>query len=261
MIVAPRGASLIAMFLAALIVLSVAPAPAQENPDEGWDFVIAPYLWLTSLSGELTVIGAEIPIEAPFEEVVKSLDKVFMFHFEAGRGKWGLFLHPLYTSSSATGTNGASEGTGLDLVFWIVEVGGRYRFLPVRDEVWPPSLSVLLGARYWSQSLTLETNGNPDGGIEKDWIDPFVGFRAGSRLSPRFFLNLRGDVGGFDISDGSSDFSWNLGVSLGYDVSRVTSLWVGYRALYVDYDEGLTEQLYAYDMTMQGILLGVGFRF
>ncbi len=139
--------------------------------------------------------------------------------------------------------------------------GGGYRFLPARDEAWPPSLSVLLGARYWNQSLTLETNGNPEGDIKKDWIDPFVGLRAGSRLSPRFFLNLRGDVGGFDISDGSSDISWNLAATVGYDVSRVTSIWAGYPALYVKYDEGLTEQLYAYDMTMQGILLGAGFRF
>ena len=76
-----------ALLLVLLPVLFGAPAAAQETPEEGWHFVIVPYLWLTSLSGELTVIGAEIPVEAPFEEVIESLDTAFMFHVEAGRGK------------------------------------------------------------------------------------------------------------------------------------------------------------------------------
>ena len=45
-------------------------------------------------------------------------------------------------------------------------------------------------------------------------------------------LVMRGDVGGFSVG---SKFTWNASAVLGYSISRVVSLGLGYRALYVDY--------------------------
>ena len=61
-------------------------------------------------------------------------------------------------------------------------------------------------------------------------------------------------VGGFGVS---SDLVWDaLGV-VGYEVSDVTSIIVGYRASGVDYSSGG----FSYDTVQQGPIVGAAFRF
>jgi hypothetical protein len=66
-------------------------------------------------------------------------------------------------------------------------------------------------------------------------------------------LNLRWDMGGFDITSESSNFTWNALAVLGYEVSKVTTLYAGYRGLGLDHNNA--------DITIYGPLVGAGFRF
>jgi hypothetical protein len=58
-----------------------------------------------------------------------------------------------------------------------------------------------------------------------------------------------------------SQISWNLAGYVGYNISRVVSLWAGYRALYVDYEDGSGTDKFVFDMTMYGPAIGIGFQF
>ena len=78
------------------------------------------------------------------------------------------------------------------------------------------------------------------------------------KLSDKFSLSLRGDVGGFDVG---SQFTYDAIGFVGYDISRVTSIWLGYRVLGVNYESGSGFSKFKYDVTMYGPGLGVAFRF
>ncbi len=125
------------------------------------------------------------------------------------------------------------------------------------------SLGVLGGGRYWYMKTKLDLEvplAGFAGKVEKskDWIDPFIGLRLSADLTKRFSLGLRGDLGGFGVG---SEFSWNAVGVLGYSVSRVVSLWLGYRALGLDYESGSGFNKIKTDAIMHGPIVGVGFYF
>ncbi|MCP4402668.1 MAG: hypothetical protein GY801_35850, partial [bacterium] len=66
------------------------------------------------------------------------------------------------------------------------------------------------------------------------------------------------DVGGFGVG---SDLTWSVSSFLGYQFTPLFSLWGGYRALGVDYQTGSGTDVFKYDMTMSGPIIGLGFSF
>ena len=94
----------------------------------------------------------------------------------------------------------------------------------------------------------------------KDWVDAIVGGRVQLDLSEKFTFSLRGDAGGFDIGS-SSDLVWNLVAALGYELSDRTTLWLGYRHLDIDYDDGSGSSLFEYDVEMTGPVFGLAILF
>ena len=130
-------------------------------------------------------------------------------------------------------------------------------------------LDLLVGGRYWylytdiDVGLVLEDNANSvsryfSGSGSKQWVDPFIGLRAGFQLTKDFMVAFRGDVGGFKVG---SKFSWNASGYFGYKVLEMVSLLAGYRALYVDYESGSGNSKFVWDVTMHGPAVGVTFRF
>ena len=95
---------------------------------------------------------------------------------------------------------------------------------------------------------------------EKDWIDLFVGLRIQADLTEKIALSLRGDIGGFDISDGS-DFTWSTTGLVGYQFTEQSALWLGYKHLDVDYEEGTGSNKFAMDMSLSWPVLGFSYRF
>lgn len=119
-------------------------------------------------------------------------------------------------------------------------------------------LDVLGGGRYWYLATELKAFLPAPIGTRKaddsiDWIDPFVGVRSHLPFLDRFHLMLRGDVGGFGVS---SDFSYNLGAGVAWELTMCFQLALGWRHLYVDYDDN-----FVFDVTTSGPLLGFLWRF
>jgi hypothetical protein len=256
-----------------------------EQPTKSkWEFVVIPYFWMAGLSGDLTVKGVPADVSESFGDIWGDLDFGAQLHMEARKDRWGLFLDGTYlklsTSQEATRVRAGPGGelqlttqikADVDMKEWLVEFGGTYNVTrwSLGSEKTGVALDILGGGRYWYLNADIDvgiqaTVGDfgrylaPSVSETKQWIDPFVGLRLRFDLPKNFMVVLIGDVGGFDVG---SQISWNLAGYVGYNISRVVSLWAGYRALYVDYEDGSGTDKFVFDMTMYGPAIGIGFQF
>jgi hypothetical protein len=260
----------IALLMMVVFVLTVPLAYGEttlsEQPaNSRWEFVIAPYFWMSSLRGDVTVRGIPTHVNIPFSDILQTLNFAGQIHMEGWKNRWGLFLDATYLNLSASSQGLAGSGD-VGLQEWMVEFGGMYRLArwPLgKDEKTALTMEGLAGGRYWNMLATLDlsiplTGTFVDKSGRKDWIDPFVGARMRLDLSDKFSLSLRGDVGGFDVG---SKFTYNAIGLVGYNISRVVSIWLGYRVLGVDYESGSHFNKFKYDVTMYGPITGLVFRF
>jgi hypothetical protein len=261
---------LIMVFTLAVPLAYGETTPADQPAKSRWEFVIAPYLWMPGLSGDVTVRGIPAHVTIPFSDILKDLNFTGQVHLEAWKDRWGLFLDITYMdlSTNAQGVlprRGPASGD-MGMQEWIAEFGGLYRFAtwPLgKDGKTALTLEGLVGGRYWNLLATLDLS-IPQTGVfvdtsgRKEWVDPFVGARMRLDLNDKFSLSLRGDVGGFDVG---SKFTYNAVGLVGYNISRVVSLWLGYRVMGVNYETGSGLNKFQYDVTMYGPITGIVFRF
>lgn len=240
-----------------------------EAAGSKWEFNVIPYFWMAGMGGDVTVKGRDASLDSSFSDILDDLDFGAQVHVNARKGKWGVFFDITYLDLSDSGqvirhpALGAIDGQ-VDLTEWVIELGGAYQI-----GKWPldnqrlVSLDVIGGGRYWELEgeLTLTVPGldrSFNRSATKQWIDPFVGLVMQADLGKNFLLTLRGDIGGFGVG---ADFTWNAIALLGYRITNSVSAWLGYRAINLDYEDGSGDDRMAYDITMQGPIIGVSFSF
>jgi hypothetical protein len=252
---------------------------AASDPKD-WEFLIAPYLWLSNLNGDITVRGIQSNVDIGVIDALKHLDFGFAFHGEVWwKGKLGIFVDPFYvrlSDNQGVELRRFNISANLTATTWIVEFGAAYRV-----GTWPvgspynsfvqkaePSvtLELLAGGRYWRLKNEVDISGSRgilsgEFDATKSWVDPFIGARIRLELAKKLFLQIRGDIGGFDIA---SEFTANIFPSIAYEFSCHgvgIAPFVGYKALYVNYETGSGNDQFQYKTWMYGPLLGVAFRF
>jgi hypothetical protein len=94
----------------------------------------------------------------------------------------------------------------------------------------------------------------------KQYLEPFLGARLGLWLTPKFLVNLMGDVGGFGLV-GDDHVDCNLEALLGYRVSKHVYAWAGYRAQGSWYDFGKDLVQVNVAMWAHGPVLGMTYTF
>ena len=140
----------------------------------------------------------------------------------------------------------------MNLILWTF--GGSYRVV----DNGAATLDVLAGGRLWYLDSDLTLTG-PRGGVReasgsKTWVDPLIGVAGGVDLGSGFGLHAEADVGGFGVG---ADIDWQVQGTLQYTYNDWVTLEAGYRYLAVDYDDGG----FVWDVSMQGPIIGVKFRF
>jgi len=258
---------------AAFVLAAVSPtraqsqAQAQAQPqaqgrptvamDGQWHFIVAPYLWLAGISGDVSVKGLpEVPIETSFSDIFENFHFGALAHFEARKDRWGfgtdlmyVDLHaPVASNAPVVGQLGldvtvkslTAEGLGL----YRVAIGGR------KDNL--SHLDVLLGVRYYRTSGQLNAivpNGTEFAGDKKEfgWVDGLVGLRFRTPLGSRFALIGRGDV-----AAGGSKLTWNLEGDLAASLSEHWTAGAGWRHLSIDYDKGTGTDRKLFDAAYDG---------
>jgi hypothetical protein len=238
-----------------------APARAGEADPDGWQVTVIPYVWAAGLYGDVTVRGVTASPDASFLDVLESSDSLvgLQGHVAVTRGRFTGFADALYLKLRVNDA-GVTE---LDVTtrMWFVEFGLEYRLLDTTRMGRGVTLDAYAGGRYSSLDLDLDTRGAPSFNQSKDWIDPIVGGQATFEVTPRFFIVVRGDVGGFGAG---SDFAWSALGLLGYGWQGLGLDWAvlaGYKALGQDYESGSGRQRFRWDTTMHGPIVGLRVRF
>jgi hypothetical protein len=236
-----------------------APGATTRDPDE-WRFSITPLsVWAFSVEGDITVRGVRRKIDVDFDDVLDKADGMIGVNAEVGRGAWGGYLGVSYMKFEDDATRGgiSAEAT---LEWLTIEGGVTYAFPKL--QLGPVSLltEALAGARYTRFEGEIENGFNVDNDV--DWLDPIVGARLTMPLTNRLFLLVRGDVGGFGISDEQSDLTWNFVGGIGYrwPISQTfaLSLFGGYRIYDVDFEGESRNKL---DLQFKGPIVSLTFHF
>ena len=120
------------------------------------------------------------------------------------------------------------------------------------------TLEALGGTRYVYSETELDVPGFAGVTQDRSYLDPFFGIRGRFDWTEDLFLQVRGDVGGFDIA---SDLTWQLIGLVGYSPWDSTTVLAGYRLLDIDYDDGSGANRFELDVQIRGPFLGVAFGF
>lgn len=241
----------LALFIVVVAILITPQAAAQSGSNE-WQFAIAPYLWAAGMDGTMTIAAVEQDFDVPFSDIIDNLDLAFMGHFDMRNERWVLSSDLIFVDlESSEDLNGGTVTAGVDLTLF--EVAGGYRV--------SPAVTLLAGARWVDMGASLHAVSaffDEEIGADKNWIDPLVGVHVFAPLSERWRIGLRGDVGGFGVG---SELTWQAYADVGFKASELITVFLGYHALDIDYEEGSGLQLIALDVLVSGPQLGVVFTF
>jgi hypothetical protein len=218
-----------------------APGSADAPAKDPWQFNFFLLGWAPSISGDATVRGQQTDVDVSLDTLLKHLGGALELGFELRKEKFGFYAQPNWIYLKADANKGALSGDD-KLTLWLVDAGGFYQLAKWGQEK-PVTLNALAGVRYWHIKNDLSLHGPTgatvvNGSTTLDLIDPVVGLQAKMYLTRKLSLALHGDVGGFGISDSSSDLSWQAIGTLGYDFTQLFTFALGYRALSVDKHSG-----------------------
>lgn len=241
------------------IVAEDGPGGPQAAGEKDWEFILTPYLLLANIEGEVGVgrVGS-VDVEVDTSEILEHLEAGFMGHAEARRRHWGLFVDVAYMKLGDDISNPRGVVVGAEVDQTLVEA-----FLFHRFELKRGWLDAFAGARYWNIGMDVDLSGpfvETSRDRREEWVDPVLGARVAYPIADRWQVRLHGDIGGFAAS---SDLSWNVIGTVGWEATEWFSLEVAYRALFVDYDTGKrgSEDFFSYDTITHGPLLGFAFKF
>jgi hypothetical protein len=90
--------------------------------------------------------------------------------------------------------------------------------------------------------------------LDESWADPYIGGRTFVTVANRWVVQLRGDVGGFNVGSKSS---WQAMGLVDYRIGSRATARAGYRQIDVNYNR----DNYLYDVGIGGAFLGVTLAF
>ena len=235
-----------------------------------WQFFIAPYLWFVGLNGDIAAKGQKIEVDADFGDIWDQLDFAFQIHAEAMKNRYFFFLDNTYMKLSINQNSdpdfpvpiGGNLDVGVKMN--ILEFGGGYRIIAPKPQV-PVYLDLYGGGRWWIVDIDqkISFNNLPDQSSDQNqkWVDLIIGARIIALLTENFIATIKTDIGGFNIGS-SSKFSWNIIANLAYETGwHGFTPYIGWRTMYVNYEDGSGSDFFQYKVWMNGIQTGLGFRF
>lgn len=247
-------------FLCILLFLSSVLAYGQSQgvvPSDDWEFRVAPYLLMGSVSGEAAIaVAGPAEVDLDFGDILEKLQAAFMIRGEVYKGDWGVILDYTYLK---LGDDITTEQAG------VVDITQKQAilesFLSRRFQKEWGWFDFYGGIRYWNNQYKLELEGFQVSSVsfKESWVDPVIGGRIYYNFTDRFLAGFRGDIGGFGAG---SDFTYTLQPGIGYHFSDWFTLMLQYKYLYADYNNGKDGlDFYSYDAATNGPLLGLLFRF
>lgn len=233
--------------------LPVSDYRVEKTPNT-WHFVVAPYGWMSSIDGDVTVQKNTVHAHIPFSKILKNINFAGEAHIEATYNRWTLMVDPTYIKLSGS-IDDRIIHTNLSSAMTLVDSGFFYQITSSSDDVNNQfsSLELLGGMRYlgFNNELDFERVATVHNHI--NLFAPIIGVRIKMNASPRSQFWLRGDVGGADIDNVHR--TWSATAGYAYAVSSHIKLGLAYRVLDIDFNTGRS----AINLLYYGPMLGVGF--
>lgn len=267
------------------LLLEAAKHAKKENgaasSAKDWEVFISIYLWLSGLNGDVGIGDTSTDLDVSFGDLWENFDVGAQLHIEFWWKRWLFFVDPSYVKLSTTNSQTDESGSikaKSEVKQFIFEFAGGYRVAEIplssspkrhNGDTWPQlNVDVYGGGRIFSLDTTINlTQDTPDGPVrtsvnrDKSWFDFIVGTRLLFNLTENLLFSTRTDIGGFGLGF-SSDISWNFVTNIGYELPwwGVTP-YVGYRLLYIDYEDGSGDNRFVYDVWQTGPQIGLGIQF
>ncbi|MEO4040299.1 hypothetical protein AAFN47_01675 [Hoeflea sp. CAU 1731] len=230
-------------------------AAVAETP---WSGELAIYGLLPWLDGDAGVNDlGPVSFSLTPSEIINALDFTIQASGEINYERFGLFADLIYfkiSGSEASQLGPLVVDANLSVAMTAGTLAGSYAFY--EDET--ATIKALAGARYWAVDTNFNLAIAPIGGVSASkviqWWDPVIGLKAKKQLTEKVFITATGFIGGFGAG---SDFMWDVFGGIGYEFNDHVAIAAGYRGLGADY----SDRGDLVDLTAQGPLIGVGFKF
>jgi hypothetical protein len=253
----------------ALAALLLAPAAGAEPPPRDWDLALFGYGWLIASEAEFDTEFGSFELDKSISDNLDDLELAAMGALDARYRRFVLFFDGIWTKlgDESSVVNGRVDG---DVTLACADAKLGFRLL---DTVAPWAdaaragaprvvVDLLGGARYWYARAELDGRfpNAPDRQFDKakDWVDPLVGARIGVGLLPTLSFSVVGDVGGFDVGNGS-ELTWMVMPTLNWRPGEHWSFHVGYKHVKAERERPATNR--DLDVELTGPIAGVGYHF
>ncbi|MHC5112716.1 MAG: hypothetical protein ACYTHJ_22910 [Planctomycetota bacterium] len=144
----------------------------DEDEDGGWEFHLAPYVWMAGVRADTAVGPLEASGEANFIDLVENLDIGTMLHFEGRKERWGFVIDGLYMrlSDDVSANAGPLEVRGIDvegsMEMTLIAGSVFHRFGEAKK-----SFDAIVGVSYLRMDLGIDAGFLPSASRVKDWVD------------------------------------------------------------------------------------------
>jgi hypothetical protein len=216
-----------ASFFASTHSAAAAEADSVAAPSSGWRYTVSPYVWVATITGDFGADGAYGSTDSDYSFwALENLKGYASVHFDARAAKWGWFADALYVDYGDDFT-GPNLTTSLGVTGKIYELGAVYA---LTDDF---GFAVVAGARGIDLKVSVAVTPGRSGAVSKAIADPFVGVEYSHPLGEHWYVDARGDYGGFNLESKSQV---HVLATFGYRFSDRLTAFGGYRYLKVDFE-------------------------
>ncbi len=241
-----RGIRELVMITIGALIITFVPW-TNSWADGDWEFRFVPFVWATSLTGELGPKARPATVNMDFSDLLEMTEAGFTGEIDATyKENWWFAAEGQYLELEESGTGPMGARVKADVTFGIASFVVGKRLIE--------NVDVYTGGRYLHMDTDVSLTGVGTIGKKEEWVDPIIGFRIRADATEKLFIRFGMDVGGFGVN---SDFTYAFFSNLNYAFNDRYSAIFGYRMLDVEYDKGG----FLFDAKMDGLLLGFGITF
>jgi len=213
---------------------------------QGLDWRVTPYLWATSIQGEMRLGPVARDVDIEFSDILNVLNGAALMHVEAQKDDHIFFGDLAWFAvepEDEIATIGGVAEAELDAT--IIELGYARS---------PDPLGFEVGLRYWDLDMEIDPALAPGFYGGDRWTDVFGGIRDTRDLGENWNLTTRANLGA-----GGADLSIGLQMEFARELERGNAFVAGFRLVDVDYETQIRGSAFNLDTTFFGGT--VGFRF
>jgi hypothetical protein len=207
-----------------LAALAVAGLFASSASGQELDWRVTPYLWGTSIDGEIGLGAVRRDVDLEFSDILNVLSGAALMHVEAQAGDhigFGDLAWFAVEPEDEIATIGGVAEAELDAT--ILELG----YARASD-----AFGFEVGLRYWD--IDVEIDPALAAGIRRgdSWVDAFGGFRRTRELGENWDMTTRANLGA-----GGSDLNIAFQMDFARELERGNAIVAGFKLIDLDYEE------------------------